>query len=431
MSRELVVLLDEREVGRIQSDARNRLTFAYGDEWRSGEGANPLSLSMPLAAKEHGRVVVEAFLWGLLPDNERVLDRWAAKFQVSARNVFALISHVGEDCAGAVQFVMPDRLEAIRSGREDKVDWLDEADLARRLKTLRADHAAWRLPSDTGQFSLAGAQPKTALLFQNDRWGVPSGRLPTTHILKPPTGRFDGHAENEHFCLALARQLGMPAARSTVMRFGEEIAIVIERYDRQQSGDRIIRVHQEDICQALGIMPTRKYQNDGGPGAANIVELLRTYSTDRGADIETFVDAMAFNWLIGGTDAHAKNFSLLLSGPYIRLAPLYDVASILPYAEFDIRKAKLAMKIGGEYKLGEIGLRQWQKFARETRLDAEELIGRLVSMANQMPDEVTAAAKRAHQEGLNGNIIEALAARMIGRARYCGQALLGSTGSSA
>ncbi len=222
---------------------------------------------------------------------------------------------------------MPERLDAVRAGKEDKVEWLDEADIAQRLQTLRADHAAWRLPRDTGQFSLAGAQPKTALLFQNDRWGIPSGRIPTTHILKPPTGHFDGHAENEHICLMLARGLGLPAAESNVMQFGEEIAIVLERYDRQPAGDEIIRIHQEDVCQALGVMPTKKYQNEGGLSSANIVELLRTYSTDREADVDTFVAALGFNWLIAGTDAHAKNFSVLLAGGHVRLAPLYDVAS--------------------------------------------------------------------------------------------------------
>jgi serine/threonine-protein kinase HipA len=213
---ELVTLLDGKEVGRVHNDTRGRLTFIYDDQWRNDIEAYPLSLSMPIAAKEHGRAAVEAFLWGLLPDSEQVLARWAAKFQVSARNVFALISHVGEDCAGAVQFVTPERLEALRSGKEDKVEWLDESELAKRLQALREDHAAWRLPRDTGQFSLAGAQPKTALLLQNDRWGIPSGRIPTTHILKPPTGHFDGHAENEHICLMLARNLGLPAAQSKV-----------------------------------------------------------------------------------------------------------------------------------------------------------------------------------------------------------------------
>jgi serine/threonine-protein kinase HipA len=426
MTGELVALLDGKEVGRVHNDARGRLTFVYDDQWRNASEAYPLSLSMPIAAKEHGRSVVEAFLWGLLPDNEQVLGRWAAKFQVSARNVFALISHVGEDCAGAVQFVTSERLEAMRSGQEDKVEWLDESEIAKRLRILREDHAAWRLPRDIGQFSLAGAQPKTALLLQHDRWGIPSGRIPTTHILKPPTGHFDGHAENEHICLMLARNLGIPVAQSKVMRFKDEVAIVVERYDRQQRGNEIVRVHQEDTCQALGIMPTKKYQNEGGPSAVNIVELLRTYSTDRDVDLNTFVAALGFNWLIGSTDAHAKNYSLLLSGPDIRLAPLYDVASILPYDAFDLRKAKLAMKIGGEYRLSLIGLRQWQKFAREARADADRLVEVFTSMAKELPDEVTAARSRAREEGLNNVLVERLATQLIDRARECQRLLDGA-----
>lgn len=423
MTTELIALLNGKEVGRVHSDTANRLTFVYADEWRQAPNAYPLSLSMPLAAKQHGRSVIEAYLWGLLPDNERVLSRWAAKFHVSARNVFALISHVGEDCAGAVQFVTPDRLHAVRSGKEDKVEWLDEADIANRLQTLRKDHAAWRLPRDTGQFSLAGAQPKTALLFQNGRWGIPAGRIPTTHILKPPTGQFDGHAENEHICLMLARSLGLPAAHTQVMRFGEEIAIVIERYDRQQAGNDIIRVHQEDVCQALGIMPTKKYQNEGGPTPADIVDLLRTYSSDRQADVDTFIAALGFNWLIAGTDAHAKNYSLLLSNSHVRLAPLYDVASILPYDEFDLHKVKLAMKVGGEYKLSHVGLRQWQKFSREMRVDADKLIEELIAMGKQLPDEVNAVRARASKEGLTEAIIDRLAAQLIERAGDCSRLL--------
>jgi serine/threonine-protein kinase HipA len=348
-----------------------------------------------------------------------VLARWGAKFQVSPRNVFALISHVGEDCAGAVQFVAPDRLDAIRSGQEDKVDWLDEAEVAERLKALREDHAAWRLPRDTGQFSLAGAQPKTALLWQNSKWGVPSGRIPTTHILKPPTGQFDGHSENEHICLMLARNLGLPTAQSRVTRFEDEIAIVIERYDRQRVGNDIVRVHQEDICQARGMMPTQKYQNEGGPGAAEVVELLRSSSTDREADLQTFVAALGFNWIVGGTDAHAKNYSLLIGSGTIRLAPLYDVASILPYDGFDLQKIKLAMKIGGEYKLAQIGLRQWQKFAREIRIDADELIDRLTAMTKQLPDEVSAVCAGARAQGLKSILIDRLAEQLVARAGTC------------
>ena len=426
MSSELIALLDGIEVGRVSRDARGRLRFIYNGDWHNAADAYPLSLSMPLGAQEQGRSVVEAFLWGLLPDNELVLARWAAKFHVSARNVFALISHVGEDCAGAVQFVTPERLEAIRSGKEDEVEWLDESEMAKRLEILRKDHAAWRLPNDTGQFSLAGAQPKTALLLQNDRWGIPSGRLPTTHILKPPTGQFDGHAENEHICLMLARDLGLPAAQTKVTRFKEEIAIVIERYDRLANGNDIIRVHQEDVCQAFGIVPTRKYQNEGGPSPFDIIQLLRTHSTKREEDVDTFIGALGFNWLIAGTNAHAKNFSLLLSGRRVRLAPLYDVASILPYEGFDMHKVKFAMKIGGEYKLSQIGLRQWQKFARKARVEPERLITRLAAMAKQLPDEVNAARVRAREQGLDASIVERLAANLIERASECARRLSGA-----
>jgi serine/threonine-protein kinase HipA len=420
MTKELVALLDGKEVGRLHNDARGRLTLVYDSDWREARDAYPVSLSMPLAAEEHGPSAVQSFLWGLLPDNERVLDRWAKKFQVSARNVFALISHVGEDCAGAIQFVTPDRLEVLRSGAADKVEWLDEAAIAKRLQALREDHAAWRLPRDTGQFSLAGAQPKTALLLQKNRWGIPSGRIPTTHILKPPTGHFDGHAENEHICLRLARRLGLPVAETKVMRFEKEIAIVIERYDRQFSANQIVRVHQEDICQARGILPTKKYQNEGGPAPADIVELLRTYSTDSGDDLDTFVNALGFSWLIAGTDAHAKNYSLLLaSGPTVRLAPLYDIASILPYDDVDFQKMKLAMKIGGEYKLSLIGVREWQKFARETRFNADKVIAGLTSLAELLPDNATDVCSAAQVEGLDNTIIKRLAAQLIARAKDC------------
>lgn len=424
MTEELIVLLGGRQVGRVHRQKRGRLTFAYDPAWREAEDAYPLSLSMSLAAAEHGPDAIEAFLWGLLPDNEQILDRWARKFHVSARNVFALISHVGEDCAGAVQFVSPERLEAVLTGAEEAVEWLDEAEIAARLRALREDHAAWRLPRDTGQFSLAGAQPKTALLLENGRWGIPTGRTPTTHILKPPTGQFDGHAENEHICLALAHAFGMPTASSRVMRFGDEIAIVVERYDRLRSGNEIIRVHQEDMCQALGIMPTMKYQNEGGPGIAAIVELLRTYSNQREEDVQTFIHAVGFNWLIAGTDAHAKNYSLLLtSGSRVRLAPLYDIASILSYDNYDLHKIKLSMKVGGEYLFQQVAIRQWQKLAREIHIDADELLARLRAMAEQLPDEVSATRARAHEEGLDSPTIDRLAAGLALRAEECHRAL--------
>jgi serine/threonine-protein kinase HipA len=167
-------------------------------------------------------------------------------------------------------------------------------------------------------------------------------------------------------------------------------------------------------------MPTKKYQNEGGPGVPEIVELLRTHSSDRQEDVRSFIGAVGFNWLIAGTDAHAKNYSLLIAaGSRVRLAPLYDVASILPYDDIDLHKAKLAMKIGGEYQLLLIGLRRWQKLTREVRIDADELVERLGAMARQLPDEISDARKRAGGEGLDQAIIARLADRLTKRATEC------------
>lgn len=418
---ELVALVENREMGRVRRDRNGRLSFAYAEDWRTAADAFPLSLSMPLALGEHGHAKIDPYLWGLLPDNEQVLDKWGRKFHVSARNAFGLIAHVGEDAPGAVQFVKPERIDALRRASPADIDWLTEAMIAERLRALRADHGAWRLPRDTGQFSLAGAQPKTALLFLNGRWGLPSGRVPTTHILKPPTGEFDGHAENEHFCLELARALGFAVPNSRVMRFEDQIAIVVERYDRVQVARAAFqRIHQEDVCQALAIAPTRKYESEGGPGVRQTVELLRTYSTKSEEDIETFLDAVAMNWLIAGTDAHAKNYAVLIgAGGSVRLAPLYDLASVLPYPDFDLRRVRMAMKLGGEYRLNDIGLRQWQKLAKQVRRDPESVIARVEALADMIGERVPEVAQQLAGEGLKHTILARLSKRLIERTAQC------------
>jgi serine/threonine-protein kinase HipA len=427
MSKELAALLGGREIGRIFQDRRGRLAFTYDEGWRGAPDAYPLSLSMPLAASEHGPGPIEAFLWGLLPDNVQILDRWARRFRVSPRNAFALIAHVGEECAGAVQFVHADHAKTLLGGARKTVQWLDTADVAERLRALRADQSAWRQAGDTGQFSLAGAQPKTALLLENGRWGVPSGRTPTTHILKPPMPELNGHVENEHFCLALARELGLPAAASEVRRFDGEIAIVVERYDRLRTQDGIIRVHQEDVCQALGVMPTKKYESEGGPGVRRIADLLRVHSSARDDDLATFLDAIAFNWLIGGSDAHAKNYSILLAaGAQARLAPLYDLGSVLPYPKIDVHKVTLAMKLGGEYRLRAVGPRQWHKLAAELRLDPTRVRDRVRELAGAIPDAAETVARRARQSGLRHPVVDRLADVLGTRAVECAGSLSAS-----
>ncbi len=423
MTEPLVVVADRRIMGEIQRDRRGRLSFVYDEGWRSLDAAYPLSLSMPLVVAEHQHARIEPWLWGLLPDNEAILARWGQRFHVSPRNAFALLGAVGEDCPGAIQLVRPDRVEEILRDDGQQVEWLTEADVAERLRTLRRDRAAWRLPRDAGQFSLAGAQPKTAFLFDRQRWGVPYGRVPTTHILKPPVPGFEGHAENEHLCLALARALGLPAARSEVRRFEDETAIVVERYDRVRRADSIRRIHQEDMCQVLGLPPTKKYQNEGGPGCAQLSEAIRTHSGEPGDDAWTFARAIMLNWIIGGTDAHAKNYSMLISaGGRARLAPLYDVASTLPY-DFDPRKLKMANKIGGKYRLAEVYARQWTKLATELRLASARVLDMGKTMAETLPAALAQSVEDARANGLDHPILPRMVEVLNARSKHCARVL--------
>ena len=424
MTELLVVIADRRIMGEIRRDRRGRLTFVYDDRWRSLDAAFPLSFSMPLIVAEHEHARIEPWLWGLLPDNEAILVRWGRSFHVSPRNVFALLGAVGEDCPGAVQLVRPDRVDEVLRDEDQQVEWLTEADIAERLRILRQDRAAWRVPGDTGQFSLAGAQPKTAFLFfDGQRWGVPYGRTPTTHILKPPIEGFDGHAENEHLCLALARTLGLPAARSEVRRFEDEVTIVVKRYDRVGFDGSIRRLHQEDMCQVLGLPPTKKYQNEGGPGCAELGEAIRTHSGEPGDDARTFARAIMLNWIIGGTDAHAKNFSMLIGGGgRARFAPLYDVASTLPCG-FDPKRLKMATRIGGKYLLEDIRSRHWVKFATDLRIPSTEVLEMGGSMAKRLPAAFAETVDEARANGLDHPIVTRMIDVLSARSEYCARVL--------
>jgi serine/threonine-protein kinase HipA len=466
----LAVLLAGARVGTLFCDRNLRLRLVYDAVLRKTADAIALSLSLPLVRREHGHDATEAFLWGLLPDNERVLERWATQFHVSARNPFALLAHVGEDCAGAVQIVPEERIATLRPQGPPQVEWLTQSDVARRLAALRADETAWRRAGDAGQFSLAGAQPKTALYFDGRRWGVPIGATPTTHILKPPATGLDGQIEDEHFCLRLARALGLPTAESSVQRFGDEAAIVIERYDRVRltasaaaamaaqaaaeaaaaaaTGDAegaasaaaaaaravgftelakqqpVLRLHQEDLCQALGVRPQAKYQNEGGPSPGQIAELLRAASDRAVEDVQTFADALVYNWLIAGTDAHAKNYSLLHGrGGRVRLAPLYDLASALPFPELDPNKLKLAMRLGGHYRVREIGARELRKTGEELGLDPDAFLARSGELCAALVPAIEAVYEECRQNGLDHPILERLAKVLKARARQCVRAL--------
>lgn len=414
---ELAILWNGERAGTLQRH-RGRLSLNYEESWRLRDDATPVSLSMPLAAREHPHRVVEPFLWGLLPDNDAVLRRWGRDFQVSTSHPFGLLANVGEDLPGAMQLVRPKRASELDgAAMAGTVDWLETDDVADLLRTVRMDHTAWLANRAEGRWSLAGAQPKIALLREGERWGRPTGRTPTTHILKPAGVGLDEHDLNEHLCLTASRHLGLRAAITGVGVFGDERAIVVERYDRIKQEGRWRRVHQEDMCQALGRHPSQKYQSDGGPSPADIVGLLRASMNSRAANgaVMGFVDALAFNWLIAGPDAHAKNYAVLLEGPQVRLAPLYDIASALAYDDFHPPKVKLAMKVGGYFLLSAIGPRAWIRLAEDLRLDQDLVLGRVSDLTRRVSDAVAKAAADpevvALDSSLPARLVDAVAAR--------------------
>jgi serine/threonine-protein kinase HipA len=382
---------------------------------------------MPTSAQIHTGAVVRAYCQGLLPDSDRVLERWARDFQVSPGNPFALLRHVGEDCAGAVQFVQPERVDAMLA-RQGGIVPLTEERIAQRLRTLRGDPSAWHL-AGTGQFSLAGAQAKTALYRDHEtgRWGDPSGATPTTHILKPAIVGFDDHDLNEHLCLAAARLVGLRTATSRVVSFVAERAIVVDRYDRLPvAGGVVTRIHQEDLCQALGLAPTRKYQSEGGPTPEQIITLLRRVIVPAAVaemEVRRFVDALAFNWLIAGTDAHAKNYSLLIAPRQIRLAPLYDVASSLPYDDMYLPRLRLAMKIGSEYRVEAITGRYWAAFATGNGLHPESTIAWVDELAERLPEAFREAGRGDAVAAVQSDLPSRLAARVADHVSRCRAAL--------
>lgn len=421
----LVVVLDDVVAGTLTRLHGGRLRFEYDDEYRERQSPTSLSISMPTQIRSHSDQVVTPWLWGLLPDNEAVLSRWARAFHASASSPFSMLTTpIGHDCAGAVRFAAPDEIDEVLR-RPGEVTWLTDDDVASRLRDLRHDATTWLGRDFTGQFSLAGAQAKTALLHADGRWGAPSGAAATSHILKPAVAGLDDHDLNEHLCLDAARRAGLVAARTRVARFSDETAIVVERYDRRALDGRLVRVHQEDVCQALAIVPSRKYENEGGPSAASVATLFREAMPPRAADaaIRRFLDALAWNWLIAGTDAHAKNYSLLLAGGQVRLAPLYDVASALPYGTHE-RRLRLAMKIGGDYRVA-LFRNTWPRAARDLGLDPVFVVERVRELAARAPDAFADAAAAPDVVALERPLPARLVDLVSNRTHRC-EALLGA-----
>ncbi|NIC04122.1 type II toxin-antitoxin system HipA family toxin [Billgrantia bachuensis] len=353
----LTVAMNGIEVGVLSMARTGAMAFHYLEEWVNRPGARAISLSLPLSMAPYRGPVVYNFFDNLLPDAESIRARMQARFRIPTRHPFDFLASIGRDCIGAIQ-LYPDQMP-VPDVRHMTGDPLDE----QSIESLLAGYQETPLGmsrNDDFRISLAGAQEKTALLWYRDQWHRPSGSTPTSHILKLPIG-FLEHSnidlrqsgENEWLCLRLLKAFGLPVAHAELARFGGQDALVVERFDRRWSRDGawLMRLPQEDFCQALGVSPALKYESDGGPGIQAAMQLLLGSQQAR-QDRAQFFKAQVLFWLMAAIDGHAKNFSLYIEpGSAYRMTPLYDVISAYPLmnqGSLAPEKARMAMALKGK-----------------------------------------------------------------------------------
>lgn len=412
----LNVFLNGRLVGVLRRESTGAIDFRYAGEWLQWRGTFPVSLSLPLREDRYiGAPVINVFD-NLLPDNDAIRKRVAERVGAEGTDAYSMLAALGHDCVGALQF-LPDGVDPGTPGSSEGKP-VSKRDVAGIVENLTA--APLGLGEDEDfRISIAGAQEKTALLRKEGRWFKPIGTAATTHILKPQIGRLpngidlSNSVENEYLCLKLLEAFGVPAARAEIADFGERRTLIVERFDRLWARDgRLLRLPQEDICQALSVPPTRKYQSEGGPGVVEIVEVLKGSDTPED-DIAVFLRACIVFWLIGATDGHAKNFSIFLGpGGRFRMAPLYDVLTAQPSldaGQIPRKKFKLAMSVGKSrhYSVNEIVPRHFMQSA--------EMAGVGTPVMRKLFEDVAANAERQFetvisslQRGFPDEIVESL-----------------------
>lgn len=443
-----VWLLGERIGTLMQVDGR--LNFAYLPQWLAqadttpGASANlpsgPLSQSLPLRAEPFDDRATRPFFAGLLPEGDK--RRLVAQaLQASRQNDFALLNGIGGECAGAVtllepgQSVVPTTTSAAIEAA-DSVRWLDEPALLHLLdemplRPMLAGQAGLRL-------SLAGAQDKLPVVVavghkpagadtgQGDPIGLPLYGRPSTHILKPAIASVDGSVFNEAFCMTLAAALKLTVAPVAIRKVADRQVLLVQRYDRlalaatakaapgssPAASAPPTRLHQEDFCQALGVVPEHKYQNEGGPDLAQAFELLRRATRPSAPQTLKLLDAVVFNALIGNHDAHGKNFSLLYGRQGAVLAPLYDLLCTAVYPQLT---DKMAMKIGGKYRFSELMARHWEQCSRSAGLSPAQVRRRILVIARGLPDLARQTHTRMDAQGHGHGVLAAIVALITQR----------------
>jgi serine/threonine-protein kinase HipA len=417
----LRVLLNNRLVGHLRKEASGAIEFRYDQGWLEWEHALPVSLSMPLREDAFRGQTVTAVFDNLLPDSDALRRRIADRVGAAGIDAWSLLAAIGRDCVGALQFLAGDE------GHDDGVsgEAIDGRTIERLLKGL-AQAPLGLTRDDDFRISIAGAQEKTALLRHAGKWLRPHGTTATTHILKSQIGTLpngidlSNSVENEYYCLRLAAAFGLPVSNAAIMAFGKTTALVVERFDRRWTRDgRLLRVPQEDCCQALAVPPTRKYQSEGGPDLKAILNLLRG-SDDPAADQAIVFKAQILFWLIGATDGHAGNFSIFLGpGGRYRLTPLYDILTAQPSldaGQIRRRQMKLAMPAGTDrhYHIDEIVGRHFVQTAEAAGLPKTLIHQSIAAMADNA-QAALATVERDLPRGFPGSIHDSVKAAVIRR----------------
>jgi serine/threonine-protein kinase HipA len=413
MTHTLDLYLDGLLAGRLTQGDDGRVLFEYDPD----AGPTSLSVSMPRSSLRHGPDAVMPWLDNLLPDNDDVRARWAARFGERRITPFALLKHVGADCAGAVQIMRPGQVPS----QDGELVGITVDEIAAQISAVRADAAAWNFAERGGRWSLGGQQGKFALAAgANGEWMLPSGRAASTHIVKVGISGVAHSDVAEFATMRAAALVGLPVAPVEYLKFGDEQALVTTRFDRIPGGDAgARRLHQEDLCQALGLWRTTKYQADGGPSAGSIVAFLRTTldPRDRHCGVLDFARVQVFNWLVAGTDAHAKNFAVLHVGSRVLLAPFYDlIAAALLWPPREVHfEGRLAMKFGGEYRLRKVDAGRFNQAAAELGVEEDFLIDTARAYRDQLPDALRVALAEtpsAVTATLRDRMVDALATRL-------------------
>ena len=402
MVRQLDVYLHNNKVGLLEQDHTASLSFTYAQDYLASESARAISVSMPLAAETYSHAVAKSYFSGLLPD-ESARTRLASALGISDTNAFGMLEIIGGECAGALALHPKDTV-ITRQQSPDEV--LDEQQLSNLLNELRGNPLLGG--RDDVRLSLAGAQDKIAVNYADDKVALVKNGEPTTHILKPGIQGLTATAQNEVFCMTLAKRVGLDAPAVKFSTAGSTDYILVERFDRQKTqGQAVQRLHQEDFCQALSIPPELKYEDEGGPGVQQSLDLIQRVVRQPAADRLTFIKMLLFHYLVGNADAHAKNYALLYSRDVQlpRLAPVYDAVCTAVYSTLT---KNMAMRIGGRNLADTIHMKHWLSLVANTKASQQLLIREMSNMAESIVQEADRLMAESSQLGIQHKLLREL-----------------------